>query len=350
MNKSISILQEDMNLVLQCKSIDFEIFRNKSVLITGATGMIASYLVHSFMHMNFEMALDIDVYALVRNRTKAEYKFQQYMDSSKFHIVVQDVVEPINIAEPIHFIIHAAGGASPFLIQNDPVGIIRANTIGTFNVLDFAKKKCAKVLYTSTREVYGKVEGINELKEDSFGFIDPLELRSCYPESKRIGEQLLKSYSIQYGINFWSVRIAHSYGPGMNIENDGRVMSEFILDAVNKRDIVLKSDGLALRAFCYITDCITAILTIMSKGRLNEAYNVANETEEYPIKEVARIITECSPKTIKVIFDIPEKISAVYCNYKRVKLNTNKLLDLQWTPCVTLKEGILKTLEFYERL
>ena len=127
-------------------------------------------------------------------------------------------------------------------------------------------------------------------------------------------------------------------------------MSEFILDAVNKRDIVLKSDGLALRAFCYITDCITAILTIMSKGRLNEAYNVANETEEYPIKEVARIITECSPKTIKVIFDIPEKISAVYCNYKRVKLNTNKLLDLQWTPRVTLKEGILKTLEFYERL
>ncbi|MCL3851813.1 NAD-dependent epimerase/dehydratase family protein [Parabacteroides sp. GYB001] len=350
MNKSMSILQDDMNLILQCKSIDFEVFSNKSILITGATGMIASYLVHSFMRMNSGMGLNIDIYALVRNETKAKNKFQQYIKSSKFHLVVQDIAEPINITESIHFIVHAAGGASPFLIQNDPVGIIRANTIGTFNVLNFAKEKCAKVLYTSTREVYGKVEGISELKEDSFGFIDPLDQRSCYPECKRIGEQLLKSYSIQYGVDFWSVRIAHSYGPGMSIENDGRVMSDFISDAVNKRDIILKSDGRALRAFCYITDCITAILTIMSKGRLNEAYNVANEAEEYPIKEVARIITKCSPKSIKVVFNIPEKVSVAYCNYKRVRLNTNKLLDLQWTPRVTLEEGILKTLESYERL
>ena len=343
-----SILSEDMYLILSCGSIDFEAFHNKGILITGATGMIASYLVHSFMSMNINKNLNIDIYALVRNKVKAENTFASYANDKKFHLLVQDVTAPISIGSKVDYVIHAAGGASPYLIQNDPVGIINANVIGTFNVLNFAKEQKAKVLYTSTREVYGKVEGLCELKEDSFGFIDPLDSRNCYPESKRLAEQLLKSYSIQYGVDFWTVRIAHSYGPGMNVINDGRVMSDFVCDAINGRDIVLKSDGLALRAFCYITDCITALLTVMSKGTICDVYNIANETEEYQIKDVAQIIAQCSPYPIKVVFNIPRKANAAYCNYKRVRLNTDKIFALGWRPLVNLRQGITKTLKSYE--
>ena len=157
-------------------------------------------------------------------------------------------------------------------------------------------------------------------------------------------------YSTHDGLDVWIVRIAHSYVPGIYGINDGGVMADFVCDAINGRDIVLKSDGLALRAFCYITDCITALLTVMSKGTTCTVYNIANETEEYQIKDVAQIIAQCSPYPLKVVFNIPRKADAAYCNYKRVRLNTDKIFALGWRPLVNLRQGITKTLKSYEQI
>ncbi len=339
-----AVVREDMQELTHRAYIPFEKLRDKAVLITGATGMLAYYFTMALMHLNKTENYNIKVVALVRNAKKAEAKFSGFMNSPNFVLLSQDVCSPINYEGDVDYIFHAAGAASPYFIKNDPTGIIAANTQGTVNVLELAKeKKVTNVIYPSTREIYGKVEGVEFIKESDMGVFDPLEARSCYPESKRIAETILKSYQVQYGVPFTAVRIAHSYGPGMIIDGDGRVMADFIGDVVNSRNIVLKSEGLALRAFCYITDAVAAIFLAMLCGEVGEAYNLANETEPTAIRDVARMLVELFPeRNIKVIFDIAENTGA-YCAYARVGLDTSKLEALGWKPQVKLLDGLKRT-------
>ncbi len=338
------LVKEDMSELTSREYIPFEMLRNKTVLVTGATGMLAYYFTLALMHLNIEKDYDIRVIALVRNKAKAEKKFEGFLSDSRFEILAQDVCDELSIEGDVDYIFHAAGAASPYFIKNDPTGIIAANTKGTVNILNLAKeKKVTNVIYPSTREIYGKVEGVQFIKETDMGVFDPLEARSCYPESKRMAETILRSYNVQYGVPFTVLRIAHSYGPGMIIESDGRVMADFISDVVNKRNIVLKSEGLAERAFCYVTDAVAAIFVAMLKGGCGEAYNLANETEPTPIRDVAKMLAEMFPeRNIKVIFEIEGDTSG-YCNYARVGLDTTKLESLGWKPEVKLAEGLKKT-------
>ena len=344
------IVREDMEDIAS-RECPYEKLKGCSILITGASGMLAAYLVYFFMYLNEKKDYNIQIMALVRNEKKAWEKFGAFRDKKEFSLIIQDVCKPIDIKTRIDYIFHAAGNASPFFILNDPVGIIQANVTGTINVLELAKKAGVKrVLYTSTREVYGKMpDNVTEITEDLFGGLDPLEFRSCYPESKRMAETICQSYFAQYGVPFTAVRIAHSYGPGMIIENDGRVMSDFISDVVHGRNIVLKSTGEAERAFCYITDAVAGMLYAVLQGKPGEAYNIANETEPLPIKEVAKILTEvCPEKNLKVIFDIPKTMSAGYSTMGRTKLNTEKIEKIGWDCKVPLREGVRRTVESFE--
>lgn len=338
------VVREDMNDLISRDYIPFEELRGKTVLVTGATGMLAYYFTLGLMHLNYEKDYGIRVIALVRNKKKAQAKFEGFLGDSNFEILAQDVCEKISIEGDVDYIFHAAGAASPYFIKNDPTGIIAANTEGTVNVLELAREKnVTNIVYPSTREIYGKVEGVDFIKETDMGVFDPLDARSCYPESKRIAETILKSYNVQYGVPFTVLRIAHSYGPGMIIESDGRVMADFISDAVNSRDIVLKSEGLAERAFCYVTDAVAAIFTAMLKGECGQAYNLANETEPTAIRDVAQMLSDLFPeRNIKVIFEIAKDTGA-YCNYARVGLDTAKLEALGWKPIVKLVDGLKKT-------
>ena len=241
-----------------------------------------------------------------------------------------------------------AGNASPHFINTDPAGIVKSNMLGTFNVLELAKEKqSSKVVFASTREVYGRNEKEECLTETSFGTIDPMENRSCYPESKRAAETIFRSYYLQYGVCFNSLRIAHSYGPGMNLHSDGRVMADLIGNVVDGKDIELKSTGEALRAFCYITDAVIGLFYAALKGEPGEAYNLANETEEISIRDLAQMLVSLRrDKDLKVIFNIPETNTG-YCNYKRVGLNTQKIESIGWQPMVSLKEGCLRTIKSF---
>lgn len=350
MKFSDAIVQEDMRTLREC-GLPIENLRGRHVLITGASGMLAAYMVYFFEYLNRTEDYGIHVTALVRNEEKAWKKFGEFRDDPDFELLVQDVCTPVERKwEHLDFIIHAAGNASPQFILNDPVGIINANTTGTMNVMELAKDYRARVLYTSTREVYGKMdETLISIREDSFGALDPMERRSCYPESKRVAESILQGYHFQYGVESVVARIAHSYGPGMIIDNDGRVMSDFISDVVHGRDIVMKSTGDAVRAFCYITDAISALLTLLLKGKAGEAYNVANETEPVPIREAAQMLVSLFPERgLKVVFDIPEEMSQGYSKMGRVALDTGKLEALGWKPSVSLKDGMKRTVESFQ--
>ena len=338
------VVQEDLKQMAE-DHLDWHQFDGKTILVTGATGMLATYISYFLLYLKEEKGIDLKLIALCRTKSKAEKVFKNFLDKPYIQLLLQDVCEPIQYDGSIDYIFHLAGNASPHFINSDPVGIVKSNMLGTFNVLELAKEKhTSKVVFASTREVYGKNEKENSLTETSFGTIDPMENRSCYPESKRAAETIFRSYFLQYGVNFNALRIAHSYGPGMNLHSDGRVMADLMGNVVDGKDIELKSTGEALRAFCYITDAVTGIFYAVLKGKPGEAYNLANETEEISIHDLAQMLVSLrKDKSLKVVFNIPESNTG-YCNYKRVGLNTCKIESLGWQPAIGLKDGCQRTL------
>ena len=339
---SKDIIQEDIQRMSEAK-LPWRELDGRNVLVTGATGMLASYVTWLLLYLHEHAGINISVVALCRNRQKAEQYFGPYVGKSYFSLLIQDVCEPIGYEGKVDYVFHLAGNASPHFINTDPVGIMKCNLQGTINVLELARHHDVKrVLFASTREVYGKNEDAEQLNESAFGTLDPLDDRSCYPESKRAAESLLKSYYLQYGVPFNTIRIAHSYGPTMKLENDGRVMSDLLSDVVAGRDIVLKSSGEAIRAFLYVTDAVVGMFTVLFHGGTAKAYNLANETEPVSIKELAQLLSSFSEE-ITTEVAISSENNKGYCNYKRVALDTSEIEKLGWKPMVSLEEGVKRT-------
>ena len=339
------IVQNDLRRVVN-ESLPWNNLNGKSCLVTGANGMIATYIVYFLMYLNREHDINVHVIALSRSRTKSEELFGDFLKDLCFELMIQDICEPITYAGNIDYIFHFAGNSSPYCIKNDPVGIMKSNLVGTINVLELARMKdVKKVLLASTREVYGENNEEDSLMESSFGHLDCLDARSCYPESKRAAETLCESYHLQYGVPFNTARIAHAYGPGMRLKNDGRVMADLLNYVIHNQNIILKSTGEAKRAFCYVSDVLSGLMYILFKGKDGEAYNLANEKEEITIKDLAETLVQISTdKNLRIVYDIPNKRSMIYCNYKRVRLNTIKLEKLDWKPSISLQKGIKKLL------
>lgn len=339
---SNQIVQEDLERIY-LSNISWDIFNGKTVLVTGANAMLGTYTAYFFLFLAKEKNISVKTVVLTRTLSKTEILYKDFLGENYFDIINQDIVMPIHYGGSVDYIFHFAGNASPKFINTDPVGILKSNLIGTMNVLELAKEKqSSRLLFASTREVYGAVSATT-LTETSFGYLDPMENRSCYPESKRAAESLLRSYFIQFGVNSVSVRIAHSYGPGMKIDNDGRVMADFISNAVHRQDIVLKSTGDAVRAFCYVSDTVVGMILALLKGKAGEAYNLANELEPYPIRDVANLICNSFPeRNINVVFT-GEQPNGGYCNYPRVALDMTKIEELGFKPQVNLNEGVKRT-------
>ena len=343
-----SVVQEDLARMTRRES-EYQDLKKKSVLVTGATGMLASYCVFLFCYLNEHFDYHTTVYALMRNKQKAEEMFAGVGCQDSLRFVAQDVCEEIDLDAPVDYIIHAAGNASAYAILHNPSDIVRTNTLGTIRVLDLAKQTGARVLFTSTREVYGETSGRNILREEDFGSLDQTDPRSCYPESKRVAETLFVSYGKQYGTDYVINRIAHVYGPGMSIEQDGRIMSDLIGAAVRGEDIVLHSDGMALRAFCYLTDAVSGMFLTLLKGEKEGIYNLANETEEHSVKEVAGMLISLFPqKGMHLIVEgRPVDVSSGYSRIARIPLDTTRLEALGWKPEIPLARGLQRTVNSY---
>lgn len=350
MNYNDTYVQQDMSLLNDEKFID-QIKQGDHILITGCNGMIATYLIYAFLYLNDKYQKQLKIYGTTRNMDKTKRKFADIYDRNDVIFIENDVTEPLHLEDKIDYIYHLASSADPKNILNHPVDIIKANTLGLINILEFARNRnVQRVIFSSTREVYGKMEeNCSEVTEESIGIINQLSTRACYPESKKIGETLLKSYQLQYGVPYTILRIAHSYGPGMPICNDGRIMSDLIYNVVNNEDIVLKSDGSAIRGFCYLIDLISGMLYATYLGKENQVYNIANEEENISILNLSKLLIELfQEKNLHLTYqEASREEKQAYCAFKRVVMNTDKIREIGWKPKVKLKQGLKNTVNSF---
>lgn len=344
-----AIIEEDLKFITN-SNIPWNILEGKNVLITGANGFLPAYLVETILYLNENKFRNkAKVFALVRNEEKALNRFAIYKGISDLIFIVQDVCEPINIRDDINFIIHAASQASPKYFGKDPVGTLSANVLGTYNLLELSRhKKVESFLFFSSGEVYGKVDEHHmPIKEDSYGYLDPTNVRSCYAESKRMGETMCVSWYHQYGVPAKIVRPFHTYGPGMSFD-DGRVFADFVSDIIHRRDIILKSDGRATRAFCYLADATVGFFTVLLKGQNGEAYNVAND-KEISIFELANKLVSLFPQyKLKVIKkEKIERKGYLKSEITRACPDTSKIRSLGWKQKYSIEEGFKRTVRSF---
>lgn len=343
-----NVIKNDMyEIKSNLLSIDW--LKNSTVLVTGAYGMLASYLVYFLIFLNEQYPeLNIKILCQGRNKDKMRERFGIYMDKAYFCYVADDICQEINIEEKIDYIIHAASLASSQYYQTNPVDVILPNTVGTHYLLELAKENNVKgFLFFSSGDVYGKIDNLNRVHtERDFGYIDILNVRSCYGESKRLGETMCKAYYTQYGVPINTVRIGHTYGPTMDIYHDERVFAEFVKNIVDGQDIIMKSDGLSERYFCYITDAVDAFLKILHCGKRGEAYNMMNLDASISIKELAYLMVGIEPENkLKVIHEDRDN-NSVYmeCPVKKYPIfDVDRLVKLGWNPKVSIEEGFKRT-------
>ena len=319
-----SIFEEDIKNIIN--DFDMSVFDGKTILVTGATGLIGKLCVKSLLNSGY----NTQVIALVRDEEKAKNIFGE---SKRLTYLVQDINQRINTTRRVDYIIHAASTTSSKDFVEKPVETIYTAINGSRNVLEFAKnKRLEGMVYLSSLEIYGVNEKEN-IKEEDYGYIDILNPRSSYSESKKMVETMCISYGTEYGVPVKIARLAQTFGAGVSI-SDNRVFAQFAKAIINKENIVLHTKGETKRNYCYTTDAVRGIFTILTKGENNNAYNVANENSYYSISEMAHLLEN---EYTKVEYKIDE-INRGYNPTVKIALNTQKLNALGWEAKVNLKE------------
>ncbi len=320
----------------------YDKLQNKSIMITGACGLIGSFLVDVLMQRNSLYHDNITVIAYDFKEEFITSRFGSFLDNPNFKYIYQDVNLPLEYNDKVDYIMHLASNAHPALFKTDPVGTIKANIIGLLNLLEFAKNKnVSRVLYTSTGEVYGEKENTSEFKEEDIGYVNPDLARSSYPNSKRCAETLCVSFNEQYGVSTVIARPSHVYGPTYT-KNDSRVYAEFIRNVLNDEDITLKSPGNQMRSYTYVADAVSALIHILLFGEDKEAYNVANPESVLSIREMAELIANIGNK--KVLFNIPDGVDKNANPMMCGVLNSDKLRNIGWKPLFNSEEGFNNTI------
>ena len=326
--------------MVEMKDLPWNKLSGCNILVTGATGLIGSCLVDVLMTNPNK---DYQVYALGRNEKRAQARFIQFKDDPAFHFLSGDVTLPLATDETFHFIIHAASNGSPNFFANNPVEVMKANLFGVSNLIEYGlSHNMKRFLYVSTGEVYG----VNEaaiLDESSYGYVDILETRSCYPSSKRAAETLAMCYAGEYRADVVVARPCHTYGPHFT-ESDNRVYAQFIRNVLNGDDIVMKSAGTQYRSWCYVDDCVSALLYILLKGKSGEAYNIADKSSVVTIRELAEMIAHIAGR--KVMMQIPsDSEKKGFTPIKRAVFDTSKLEALGWTISGSMEEKLRRTID-----
>lgn len=350
-SKRNPIIEEDVARIA-ASDLPWRQFSGKSILIAGANGLLPAYTVETLTYLNeVDASMRCRVIGLARNREKAESRFAHLLGRPDFSLLIQDVCSPVAIEDKVDFIVHAASQASPKYYGKDPVGTLSANTLGTHNLLLLARNRGVEsFLFLSSGDVYGRVEDSKiPTREDWYGYLDPAEVRSCYGESKRLGETMCVAWHHQYGVPAKMVRPTHTYGPGMALD-DGRVFADFVANVVRREDIVLRSQGTARRAFCYLADATLAFFTVLLKGKAGQAYNVGNEDCEISVRQLAEILAGLFPERKLGVRFLPGFTESGYIQSKidRGSLDTSKIRELGWRPTTGIEEGFRRTIVSFD--
>ena len=332
------IYMEDLHRAVE-SSVDVEKLFDSSVMITGASGLIGSYLTDILLLCNKEKKANITIYAIDLNVERMKNRFEGQITDQLF-LIEHNVNDIPSFDFQADYIIHAASNAFPAAFNNDPVGTIMSNIQGTKNLLDYGKAHDTKrFLYISSGEVYGQGDlSLDSFDESYSGYVDPISPRSCYPNSKRCAETLCVSYTKQFGLDTVIVRPSHTYGANAT-SSDNRANVQFVNNAVKGEDIVLNSAGNQLRSYTYIADTASAILTVLTKGESCNAYNIANEDSIVTVAGFAKIVAECAG--VKVIFTDPDEVAkAERTPIAKQVLDNGKLRELGWSGRYSLKQGL----------
>lgn len=318
--------------------------KNKTLLLTGASGLIGTFLIDVLMKKNETDQLGIKIYGAGRNEKAAQSRFADYWDSDYFSFLKLDVNQPIDSDLHFDYILHAASNTHPVQYATDPVNSLMTNLLGTYNLLEYGRKcDLERFIFLSSVEIYGQALHEDDVFDESYcGYIDCNTVRAGYPEGKRAGEALCQAYIAKYGMDIVIPRLSRVYGPTMKLD-DSKAMSQFLINGVRGEDIVLKSEGLQKYSYCYVADVVLGILYVWLKGKTGEAYNVADVKTDMLLRDITRYIAEVNGR--KVIFQLPEDAENKGFSKVTVGVMTSaKLQKLGWEPFDDLKSGISKTI------
>ena len=343
-----SIYLEDVKKIA-CLDYRWNTLKNKNFVITGATGLIGSFLIDVLMYKNKTEDLNCTIYAIGRNKNKAQKRFKGYFQSNHFFFLEKNINDPFDIElDHIDFLLHAASNTHPKAYATDPIGTITANVIGLNRLLEIASQKQNKrFIFLSSVEIYGENRGdTDKFSEDYLGYINCNTLRAGYPESKRVGEALCQAYISQKNMDIVIPRLSRVYGPSM-LKNDSKALSQFINKALSDEDIVLKSEGTQYYSYSYVADAVSGILKILFNGKNGEAYNLSNPESDVHLKELANIVARTVHR--KVVFELPNEVEkAGYSTATTAILDTEKIQKLGWYAQFDLIEGIQHTIRILE--
>lgn len=338
-NPTNPLYQEDLHQI--CQTFDVDSLKRRSILITGATGMIGSCLIDTLMWLNKHDA-GITVYAVGRNREKAFKRFSYCCKEPSFVFLEQDVRVPLPKDIKPDYIIPLASNTHPLAYSQYPIETIFINVDGTRHALESAAENGSVVIYPSSVEIYGNAYGQEAFKEQDTGKLDLSKSRACYTESKRLCEALCQSYISERGVDARILRFSRVFGPTM-LSEDSKASSQFIKKAIAGENIVLKSKGNQFFSYTYVLDAVSAILFVMIKGKSGEAYNVASKEFNIHLRDFAAVCAEYAGTS--VVFDLPLETERMgYSVATFAIMDGLKLQDLGWEPNFSFKESVRKTL------
>jgi len=311
-------------------------YMNKTILVTGGAGFIGSNMCERLLANNNKVICVDNLY------TGSMNNINHLLSNDQFQFINHDIIEPLIIDCNIDQIYNFACPASPPKYQKDPIYTLKVNFQGVLNMLELAKDKKATILQSSTSEIYGEPE-ISPQPESYRGNVNTIGIRSCYDEGKRVAETLMMDYHTKYGVDTRIVRIFNTYGPKMD-NNDGRVVSNFINQALEGQDITLYGDGEQTRSFCYIEDQLDGLIKLMNSSYIYPV-NIGN-TRELSMKDLANIIIQLTKSESKIIYkslpsDDPTNRKPDISRAKEV---------LQWEPTYNLEDGLSETIHYFEYL
>ena len=340
MNKNI--LVKDFEEAIK----DFNIssyFCNKTVLVTGGTGLIGSMVVRFLVYADEKLKLNLKVLMTARDAKKV---IEVFGDEVKVETIEWDASEELYCDHDVDFVIHTAAITNSKMMISNPIDVINTSIEGTKKILDFACKKKSTVVYLSSMEVYGNPGLKRKIKEDDLGYIDLANPRSCYPESKRLCENLCTAYSVQKGLHVRIARLAQTFGAGVSTK-ENRVFAQFAKSVVRGENIILHTLGKSEGNYVYTTDAVVAILMLLVYGNDGEAYNIANEESHTTIAEMAEMVaTKFGEGCSKVVYDIPETDMYGYAPDTILYLSSEKIRALGWKANVDLVESYKRMINY----
>ncbi len=316
------------------KIVDLTYLNNQTIALTGATGMIGSYLIDTLL---MSAAYHGTMIALVRDVPAARMRFDRFINDKRLIIRDVNLMEPIKCEQKLDYVIHAASMTSPHDYAAHPIDTLKTNLIGNMHMLDLACDHHARYMFISSTEVYGQASS-SLIDEKYSGYLDPLDVRSAYNEGKRASETMCSAYMSERQLDIVIPRLSRVYGPTLK-DSDKKALSQFIKAGVNHTPIVLKSDGRQMFSYMYVADAVTAILFLLRHGKSGEAYNVAHP-EQKSLKDIATLIATMTKTT--VTYDLTLEPGMSYSKAQYALFNLDKITSLGWQAKTDLTTGLTR--------